>query len=136
MIECHVLEHSIDNMTEEDFDAVDNIIKAFDQALESGTQVENWSNLNYQLHAALYKAADLPQAKEIIESLNLKSDRYIRLQLLLTSRIDIAENEHSELLNLCRKRDKVAACALLKSHILEAGQAIHDLLIKQQENAL
>ncbi|OUR68560.1 GntR family transcriptional regulator, partial [Marinomonas sp. 42_23_T18] len=94
MIECHVLEHSIDNMTEEDFDAADKIIQAFDQALESGTQIETWSNLNYQLHAALYKAADLPQAKEIIESLNLKSDRYIRLQLLLTSRIDIAENEH------------------------------------------
>lgn len=136
MIECHVLEHSIDNMTEEDFDAADKIIQAFDQALESGTQIETWSNLNYQLHAALYKAADLPQAKEIIESLNLKSDRYIRLQLLLTSRIDIAENEHSELLSLCRKRDKVAACALLKRHILEAGQAIHDLLLKQQEGAI
>lgn len=135
MIECHVLENSIDNMTEADFDTADKIVQAFETAVETGSQVESWSDLNYQLHAALYKAADLPQAKEIIESLNLKSDRYIRLQLLLTSRIDKAEQEHSELLSLCRQRDKVAACALLKKHILEAGQAIHDLLVEQQENA-
>lgn len=134
MIECHVLEHSIDHMTEADFDAADKIIQAFDQALESGTQVESWSELNYQLHGALYKAADLPQAKEIIETLNLKSDRYIRLQLLLTSGNAKAEHEHSELLSLCRQRDKDAACKLLKQHILEAGQAIHDLLVKQQES--
>lgn len=134
MIECHVLEHSIDNMTEADFDAADKVVQAFDQALESGTKVESWSDLNYQLHAALYKAADLPQAKEIIETLNLKSDRYIRLQLLLTSANDKAEQEHSELLKLCRQRDKTAACALLKRHILEAGQAIHDILLEQQEN--
>jgi len=127
MIECHVLENSIDNMTEADFDAADKIVQAFETAVETGS-------LNYQLHAALYKAADLPQAKEIIESLNLKSDRYIRLQLLLTSRIDKAEQEHSELLTLCRQRNKVAACALLKKHILEAGQAIHDLLVEQQES--
>ncbi|EAQ67686.1 putative transcription regulator [Marinomonas sp. MED121] len=134
MIECHVLEHSIDNMTEADFDAADKVVQAFDQAVESGTQVESWSELNYQLHAALYKAADLPQAKEIIETLNLKSDRYIRLQLLLTSGNDKAEQEHNELLKLCRQRDKTAACALLKKHILEAGQAIHDILLEQQDN--
>ena len=123
---------SLDNMTEEDFTAAGKILHAFEDAVESGTRVETWSELNYALHAALYKPANLPQAMQVIHSLNIKSDRYIRMQLLLTTGIDKAEQEHSDILNLCRQRDKAAASALLRKHILEAGQAIHDLLIQQQ----
>ncbi|OMH33872.1 GntR family transcriptional regulator [Motiliproteus sp. MSK22-1] len=132
LVECHVLENAIENMTDQDFDAASKILHDFEAAVESGTQIETWSDLNYALHAALYEPAEMPQAMEIIKSLNIKSDRYIRLQLLFTTGIDKAEKEHSELLSLCKKRDKAAATTLLKKHILEAGQAIHDLLTQQQ----
>ena len=132
LVECHVLQCAIDNMTEADLTAATAILHAFEVAVESGSRVETWSELNSELHAALYRPANMPQAMEVIHSLNIKSDRYIRLQLLLTSGIDKAEAEHSELLELCKQRDKQAASALLKKHILEAGQAIHDLLIAQQ----
>ena len=132
LVECHVLECAIDKMTEQDLRAAADVMKAFDDALESGTKVESWSDLNYALHSALYQPAAMPQAMDVIKSLNIKSDRYIRLQLLLTTGIDKAEREHRELLEFCRKRDKVAASALLKKHILEAGQSIHDLLVEQQ----
>ncbi|MEH6576866.1 MAG: GntR family transcriptional regulator [Amphritea sp.] len=132
LLECHVLENAIDNMSEEDFAATSKILHAFEEAVESGTRVETWSDLNYALHAALYKPANMPQAMQIIHSLNIKSDRYIRMQLLLTTGIDKAEQEHSEILALCHQRNKAAASALLRKHILEAGQAIHDLLIQQQ----
>lgn len=132
LIECHVLECAIDKMTDQDLETAREVLLAFEKAVESGTQVETWSDLNYALHAALYKPAAMPMAMEVIHSLNIKSDRYIRLQLLLTAGIDKAEEEHCELLALCQKRDKAAASALLKKHILEAGQAIHDLLIQQQ----
>ncbi|MEH6576854.1 MAG: GntR family transcriptional regulator [Amphritea sp.] len=133
LVECHVLENSIDNMTEEDFETTEKILHAFEETVESGTQVETWSDLNYSLHEALYKPADMPQAMEIIKSLNIKADRYIRMQLLFTTGIDKADQEHKEILTLCRQRDKKAATALLEKHILEAGQAIHDLLIEQQK---
>jgi DNA-binding GntR family transcriptional regulator len=132
LVECHVLECAIDRMTDKDLEAAKEVLLAFEEAVESGTRIETWSDLNYALHAALYKPANMPQAIEVIRSLNIKSDRYIRLQLLLTTGIDKAEQEHSNILTLCQKRDKIAASALLKKHILEAGQAIHDLLIAQQ----
>lgn len=133
LVECHVLENAIDNMTEEDFSTTEKILHAFEETVESGDRVETWSDLNYALHEALYKPAGLPQAMEVIQSLNIKADRYIRMQLLFTTGIDKADQEHKEILELCRKRDKEAASALLRKHILEAGQAIHDLLTEQQK---
>ncbi|MBU6953452.1 GntR family transcriptional regulator [Hahella sp. HN01] len=135
LIECHVLDQAIDNMTDLDLAAAEKILKAFEEAVESGDQVESWSELNYELHAALYHPANLPQAMEVVRSLNIKSDRYIRLQLLFTTGIEKAEREHADLLEFCRQRNKKAASALLKKHILEAGQAIHDLLIEQAGGA-
>ncbi|WP_293268221.1 GntR family transcriptional regulator [Neptunomonas sp.] len=133
LVECHVLEKAIDNMTEEDFSTTEKILRSFEETVESGDQVETWSDLNYALHEALYKPADMPQAMEVIQSLNIKADRYIRMQLLFTTGIDKADQEHTEILSLCRQRNKEAASALLRKHILEAGQAIHDLLTEQQK---
>jgi len=133
LVESHVLEKAIDNMTEQDLQKASEIVQAFDEAVESGTRIETWSDLNYSLHAALYSPAKMPQAMEVIHTLNIKSDRYIRLQLLLTSSVDKAEAEHKELVELCRKGDKTGACELLRSHIREAGLAIHDLLVEQQQ---
>ncbi|OZG72820.1 GntR family transcriptional regulator [Hahella sp. CCB-MM4] len=135
LVECYVLEQAIDNMTDQDLEVAGKVLKAFEEAVESGTKVQTWSDLNYELHAALYKPANLPQAMEVIHNLNIKSDRYIRLQLLLTTGIDKAEREHMALLEHCRKRDKKSATELLRKHILEAGQAIHDLLVQQQAGA-
>ncbi|MCL6416823.1 GntR family transcriptional regulator [Aestuariirhabdus sp. Z084] len=132
LIECRVLEAAIDNMTDDDLRVANKVLRAFEEAVESGVNIETWSELNYELHAALYQPANMPQAMEIIRSLNTKSDRYIRLQLLLTTGIAKAEREHSELFSLCESRDRAAASALLKKHILEAGQAIYELLEQQK----
>lgn len=133
LVECHVLESAIEHMTEEDFATAEKVLHAFEAAVESGDRIETWSDLNYTLHEALYRPANMPQAMDIIKSLNIKADRYIRLQLLFTTGIDKADQEHKQILELCRKRDKTAASALLRKHILEAGQAIHDLLTEQQK---
>ncbi len=134
LIECRVLEAAISNMTELDFVATETILHAFEQAVESGTRIEDWSDLNHAFHASLYQPAAMPLAMDIIKKLNIKSDRYIRLQLLFTSGIDKAEKEHCAILQLCKQRNVAEASALLRTHILEAGQAIHDLLIAQQSS--
>lgn len=132
LLEGHVLEQAIDKMTAVEIDQAREILTSFDEALDTGTRVEKWSELNYAFHETLYRAADMPQAMEIIKQLNTKSDRYIRMQLLFTSGIDKAEQEHGNLLDLCEKGDKVAAVELLRKHITEAGEAIRDLLKRQQ----
>jgi len=132
LLEGHVLEQAIDKMTEAHTDQAREILASFDEALDTGTRIEKWSELNYAFHETLYRAADMPQTMEIIQQLNTKSDRYIRMQLLFTTGVDKAEQEHNELLELCEKKDTTAAVALLKKHIEEAGDAIRDLLQQQQ----
>ncbi len=132
LLECYMLEHAIENMTAKNIEEAREILKSFDEALNSGTRVEKWSDLNYAFHKALYQAAELPQTLDIIDGLNTKCDRYIRLQLLFTTGVDKAEQEHSELLLLCEQKNKKAASTLLKRHIKEAGIAISSLLKQQQ----
>jgi DNA-binding GntR family transcriptional regulator len=131
LIEGEILFQAIDNMTEETLVQAGEILAIYDHALETGTRVENWSELNYEFHSTLYGPANKPLTMEIIEGLNTNSDRYIRLQLLLTDGILKAEDEHRQLLNLCRGRDKHAAVVLLRKHILEAGEAIKQVLLQQ-----
>ncbi len=132
LLESHVLGLAIDNMTPEVIEQAREILTSFDEALDTGTRVEKWSELNYAFHETLYQAAGMPQTMEIIQQLNTKCDRYIRMQLLFTTGIDKAEQEHNDLLTYCEKRDKTAAVTLLKQHIEEAGDAIRDLLQQQQ----
>ena len=53
---------------------------------------------------------------KVLEKLHANCDRYIRLQLLSGDHIARAEAEHRELIELCRKRDKRAAKALMHKH--------------------
>jgi len=131
LIEGEMLFQALDNMTEQTLAKAGEILAVFDHALETGTRVENWSELNYEFHSTLYAAANKPLTMEIIEGLNTNSDRYIRLQLLLTDGIPKAEEEHRQILTLCGQRDKHGAVVLLRKHILEAGDAIKQVLAQQ-----
>jgi len=55
---------------------------------------------------------------KVLSSLHKKCDRYIRLQLLGGDHIVRAEKEHHELIEVCRKRNKRAAKALMHRHIV------------------
>jgi len=57
----------------------------------------------------------------LVQNLHNNTDRYLRLQLLLTGGVARAEEEHRSLLALCRRGDSTAACDLLRRHILDAG---------------
>jgi len=62
------------------------------------------------------------QTLAVVEGINVKTDRYIRLHLLLTHHIDQAEKDHEEILRLCAKRDTKRAVAFLNKHILTTGR--------------
>ena len=46
------------------------------------------------------------------------------MQILLTNFSDRAHREHSEMLELCRRKDAVSAAAFLRQHILNAEEAL------------
>ncbi len=68
---------------------------------------------------------------EVVHGLNTNCDRYIRLQLLLTGGIPRAEQDHRDLLQLCRQKKIDEAVVLLRAHILHAANAIQELVAQQ-----
>ncbi|EKB21737.1 hypothetical protein HMPREF1168_01289 [Aeromonas veronii AMC34] len=135
LLEADTLFHAVDKMTEATFAQAEAILAQFDHALESGTQIEHWAELNHSFHATLYQAAGRPQALDLIAQINLSCDRYVRFELLFAQGgVDKAEREHAQLLELCRTRRKHEAVVLLRQHIEAAGQSIKQILASGHKN--
>jgi DNA-binding GntR family transcriptional regulator len=64
----------------------------------------------------------------IIRNVNNSGERYTRLQLYLTHGMKRANEEHHQILDLCRQRDVPAACRLLRQHIRYAGESLKQAL--------
>lgn len=122
-LEPEVLRHAIPKMTESDFKASQNIVMKLEQAYRDN-DVGSWGALNWEFHRSLYEPAGRPRTMALLRPINFQTDRYVRLSLVLSGAIKLAAKEHRELLALCRKRDVRAATTLLRTHILNAKQAL------------
>jgi DNA-binding GntR family transcriptional regulator len=120
LLEGDILAHAAPKITDAQLDAAEAILKALEQAYEAG-EVGRWGELNWEFHRSLYLAGERVQSLALAQTVNLQTDRYVRLHLLLTHGIENAETEHRELIRLSRARDVDAAVALLRQHILETG---------------
>jgi DNA-binding GntR family transcriptional regulator len=121
LLEARLLRRSAPRLTEEDFQALDRIQRAFGEAIR-GKDAARWGVLNAELHTALYRRADLPRTSAIVANLLTASERYTRIQLSGRAAWQRAQAEHGELIDLCRRKETEAACALLERHIA----AVHD----------
>jgi DNA-binding GntR family transcriptional regulator len=85
--------------------------------------ISSWGALNWQFHKSLYLPANRPETLSIIEGINIKTDRFIRLQLSMSGAVAIAkaEHEHRELLRLAKTHDELAV-DYLRMHIKNAGR--------------
>lgn len=61
LLEADTLFHAVDLMTEETFARAQAILAQFDQALESGTQIERWAELNHSFHATSIRPPAAPR---------------------------------------------------------------------------
>ena len=120
LLEGDILARSLPRMADADLDAARGIVVQLEQAYEAG-EVSRWGDLNWQFHRSLYLAANRVQTLALIQTVNIQTDRYIRLQLLMTDAIAGAEAEHRELLRLCAAREVKPAVAFLRKHIRDAG---------------
>jgi DNA-binding GntR family transcriptional regulator len=130
MLEGALLAASIPLQTKEDLDLAEQTLKEFEQALDNH-DVRQWGELNSRFHLALYRSAGRPNTLSLIESLHNKTDRYTRMQILLTHTMKRAHLEHSRLLQLCREHAAEEAAEYIRSHILSAGRALGEYLKSQ-----
>ena len=128
LLEPEILKVSIPHLTDKDFSEAAAILRKYVSELRREDHVSAWGRLNWQFHSILYSRAVLPRFMAVIRNVNNSGERYTRLQLYLTHGIKRANEEHHQILELCRSRNVPAACALLREHILHAGQSLKEVL--------
>ena len=123
LIETDMLARAVWRMTDSDIAEARDVLGALEQSYRRG-DMASWGRLNWEFHRRLYLPAGRPQTLAVLQGINLRVERYIRLHLLMTDGLDTAEREHREILRLCALRDAEAAVAYLKLHILDAGRTL------------
>jgi len=135
LLEPEVLGLSIPHLTEQNFADAEAILRRYVSELRHEDHVSEWGRLNWQFHSILYSAANQPRFMAIIRIVNNSGERYTRLQLYLTHGIKRANEEHHQILELCRKRDVAAAREFLRQHIRHAGESLKQALEQKRTAA-
>jgi DNA-binding GntR family transcriptional regulator len=128
LLEPEVLGLSIPRLTDQDFTDAEAVLRRYVSELRREDHLAAWGRLNWQFHSILYSRANQPRFMAIIRNVNNSGERYTRLQLYLTHGTKRANEEHHQILELCRKRDVAAACKLLRQHIRYAGESLKQAL--------
>ena len=102
------------------------------EAMISNRKIENWGQLNWDFHATLYAPSGRAATLRILRRISENMDRYIRLQISLTSGQLKAHREHKQLLQLCRAGNVSGAVAALEQHIVD----VRDGLMRQLRSAV
>jgi DNA-binding GntR family transcriptional regulator len=135
LLEPEVLKHSIPLLTQDDIHTAQSILEKYVSELQREQHISEWGRLNWKFHQTLYSRAALPHFMSVIRNINHRGERYTRLQLYLTHGMKRANQEHKEMLDLCRKREVGAACKLLRQHIQYAGQSLKEVLQERRPAA-
>ncbi|MGH7500490.1 MAG: GntR family transcriptional regulator [Longimicrobiales bacterium] len=135
LLESEVLRQAIPQLTNEDLDRADAALEAYEAAFERH-DVAQWGALNWRFHSTLLSAANRPLTLGVLGNLHNQSDRYMRMQLALTRGEVRAIGEHRAIAAAVRRRDIETAVALLRHHIVSAGESLIEFLRVQRTPAI
>jgi len=130
-IEADLLRRAIPKMNKEQLDRASQVVEEFQAALRSG-EADKWGALNWHFHAALYAPAERNLTMGVLQKLHQHSDRYFRMQIMLARGGAKANEEHRAIIAAVKKKDVRGAVALMRAHILGAGQSLLELLASQR----
>lgn len=122
-IESDLVRRAVVRTTKEDLTRAKEILQAYDAAFRKG-EVTAWGTLNWEFHSTLYAPADRPFTMATVQRLHQQSDRYLRMQLVLTRGESRASDEHHAILAAVSARDVKHASHLMRQHILGAGRRL------------
>ena len=130
-IESDLLRRAMPKLTEDDHAAVEEILLEYERSLEGGDPAA-WGQLNWEFHRRLYQPGGREFTLGIVAKLHQHSDRYLRMQLVLTHAETRAREEHRAIADAVKKGDATRAVKLMRDHILGAGRALVTFLTKQR----
>lgn len=131
-IEGDLLRRAIPKMTREHLDRASSVVDEFQAALRAG-EADKWGALNWHFHAALYAPAERNLTMGVLQKLHQHSDRYFRMQIMLARGGAKANEEHRAIIAAVKKKDVRGATALMRAHILGAGQSLLELLARERD---
>jgi DNA-binding GntR family transcriptional regulator len=134
-IESALVRRAIPGMTEEQLERATDVLDEFEDALVTG-EAARWGPLNWRFHSALYAPANRVLTMGVLQKLHQHSDRYFRMQLLLTHGGTRANEEHRAIAAAVGDKDLDRASELMRSHIVDAGQSLLALLRQQRVGKL
>lgn len=126
-IESALLRRAVAAMDAEHIERAAEVLARYEHALRI-KDVLSYGKLNWEFHSSLYDAADRPVTLTIAQRLHQQFDRYVRMQLTYTHWEERAKREHRAILAAARRRDARKAAALMRDHILHAGQSLTSFL--------
>ena len=83
-----------------------------------------WGELNWEFHANLYKAAEMPMLLRTIHALHNNVTRYLVIYLDRLAGWDRSGREHREILAACAHRDIDTAKTVLTHHLNLASETL------------
>lgn len=131
LIEVDLFRRAIPAMTSTEFTRCTAILEQMEASyLED--DVGKWGTLNHDYHSALYAAAGRDLTTELLDRINLQSDRYVRMHLSVMKQREPAKEEHRKLLQLAQNRDVDEACDLLALHIRRTKDQLLEMVIAKR----
>ncbi|MGR9459403.1 GntR family transcriptional regulator (plasmid) [Rhizobium leguminosarum] len=112
-LECRALKLAIPNMAIEDLEVAEQILAAYDEASDPAT----WGEMNWRFHWTLYSPCSRPKLLSMIEANYGHVNRFTRRQVSMATGKARPQQDHVELLGLCRNGEEERAVALLEKHI-------------------
>jgi len=119
-LEATALERAIPNLRSADLIRAKSVL----EIIEEEEDRSQWSELNWEFHAILYQAAQLPRLLNTIQMLHNNVARYLIIYLDRLSAQDISQKEHRAILSACRKADIETANRQLANHLRQACQRL------------
>ena len=117
LLERDLLVRAVPRATFAEIAHAEAVLRRVDAAYRQSDE-HAWSSLNAEFHRALYLPARREQTLTLVESINLLTERAIRLYHRLTTAFERAQADHWEILKLVRARKAEQAGAVLERHVL------------------
>lgn len=111
-LECLALRQAIPNQTDHDWRRAEMILNEYD-LVHDPVQT---SDLNWEFHATLYRAAELPRVMALLQNLYNNVARYFVVYDSINY-YDEPQRAHRAILDACRAGDETTATHLLEEHL-------------------
>ncbi len=131
-LETWLFELAIPKMTEADFTLAADLI---DEASRTGA-VENWGELNWRFHEALYRPSGSTIALRLLKTVHDNALRYVNLQLHVAQDVERELSDHHGILAYARLRDVRRGVDMLRGHIQRVSRNLVASLSAKASGAL